>query len=250
MAESGHDLQTPAQQIAAARREHLVPGREIHLRDMRGYQFSEVGLITGDGTGTAVANVWNTTGACEQAPERLSSPDPGTIARENGAARAWVGPVRQWAFDQLDIREAGDDRTFGDITGTWIGAADAPTMLRTVVEGSYDPGYVCRAEAYTFAGGSQVFVLDAPDGEAFVLQSFTRRRDPGLTEDNLVHLGSRLDLPDGWGFRVEVLDRDMEVSAAGHDNLAHLMQDNLNNVYQGSDAGRAFSDVCRQDSLW
>jgi hypothetical protein len=234
------------QHMMAARDEHLVPGREIHLRDMRGYRFCEVGLITGDSGGTAIANIWNTTGACDPTPERLDALDAATLARENGAMRAWIDPVRQWTFDRLDLQEAGDDRAFGDLTGTWIGAADAPAAG----QGSYDPGYVYRSEAYTFTGGSEVFVLDAPDGEAFVLQSFTRHWDPGLTEDNLRHLGSRLELPDGWGFRVEVLDRDMEVSSAGHDHLAHVMQDDLHNVYQGSDVGRAFSDICRQDSLW
>jgi hypothetical protein len=234
------------QYMMAARDEHLVPGREIHLRDMRGYRFCEVGLITGDSAGTAIANIWNTTGACDPTPERLDALDAATLARENGAMRAWIDPVRQWTFDRLDLQEAGDDRAFGDLTGIWIGAADAPAAG----QGSYDPGYVYRSEAYTFTGGSEVFVLDAPDGEAFVLQSFTRHWDPGLTEDNLRHLGGRLELPDGWGFRVEVLDRDMEVSSAGHDHLAHVMQDDLHNVYQGSDVGRAFSDICRQDSLW
>jgi hypothetical protein len=60
MADSGLDQQLLEQQMAAARRKHLVPGREIHLQDMRGYPFSEVGLITSDGTETPIANVWNT----------------------------------------------------------------------------------------------------------------------------------------------------------------------------------------------
>jgi len=33
-------------------------------------------------------------------------------------------------------------------------------------------------------------------------------------------------------------------------DLAHLVQDNLHNAYQGSDAGRAFSLLCQKDSLW
>jgi hypothetical protein len=238
------------QQMAAARREHLVPGREIHMQDMRGYRFCEVGLITGDSEENAIANIWNTTGACDPTPEQVDSLAADSIARENGALRAWLNPVGQWAFDRIDVREAGDDKTFGDVTGTWVGTIDAPTMMQTRVQGSYDPGYIYRNGTVTFNGGSEVYVLDAPDGEAFVLQSFTRHRDPGLSEDNLAHLGARLDLPAGWGFRTEVLDRDMEVSSGGHENLAHVMQDNLHNVYQGSDVGRAFSDICRQDSLW
>jgi hypothetical protein len=132
------------------------------------------------------------------------------VAHENGALRAWLNPKRQWTFDRLDVWEAGDDKTFGPITGTWVGAVDAPTMMQTAVQDSYEPGYIHRNQTFTFNGGSEVYVLDAPDGEAFVMQSFTRHWDPGLTEDNLAHLGGRLDLPDGWGFRIEVLDRDME----------------------------------------
>ena len=32
--------------MAASRKEHLVPGKQIHLDNMRGYQFCEVALIT------------------------------------------------------------------------------------------------------------------------------------------------------------------------------------------------------------
>jgi len=31
------------QNMTAARHEHLVPGRELHMQDMRGYRFCEVG---------------------------------------------------------------------------------------------------------------------------------------------------------------------------------------------------------------
>jgi hypothetical protein len=237
------------QKVLAARHEHLVPGREIHMRDTRGHQFCEIGLITGRGQDDAVVNVWNTTGASDPTSEQFDGLDAGTIARENEAMRVWLDPVRQWAADEIDVWEAGDDKTFGDITGTWRGSVAAATMMHTAMEGSYQPGYIYRNNTFTFRAGSQVYVLDAPDGEAFVLESFTRHWDPSLTEDNLAHLSSHLDLPDGWGFRTETLDRDMPVAVAGHDNLAHVMQDNLHNFYQGSDVGRAFSDVCRQDSL-
>ena len=214
------------QNMTAARHEHLVPGREIHMQDMRGYRFCEVGLITGTGQDNA-------------------------IARENGALRAWLNPVRRWMFDRLDVWEAGEDRTFGGITGTWTGVVDAATMMQATVQGSYDPGYIYRKSSFTYIKGSEVYLLEAPDGEVFVMQSFNRHWNPSLSEDNLAHLGGQLELPGGWGFRAETLDKDLEVSSATHDNLAHVLQDNLHNVYQGSDAGRAFSDLCReQDPRW
>ena len=236
------------QHLAAARREHLVPGREIHMQDVRGYRFCEVGLITGTSQDNAIANIWNTTGACDPTPEQFDALDALDIARENGALRAWLNPVRSWTFDQLDIWEAGVDRTFGPITGTWIGVADAATTMLATIQDSYYPVYIYRNATFTFGKGSRVYVLDAPDGEVFVMLSW--HWDPTLAEDHLAHLASRLDLPSGWGFRAEVLDQDMEVSSASHDNLAHVVQDDLHNVYQGSDVARAFSQLLPQDSLW
>jgi hypothetical protein len=217
---------------------------------MHGYQFCEVGLITGTSQDDAVANIWNTTGACDPTPEQFDALDAGTVARENGARRAWLNPVRRWMFDRLDVWEAGDDRTFGDITGTWMGVAGAAAMMEATVQGSYDPGYVYRNSTFTFSQGSEVYLLDAPDGEVFVMQSFTRHWDPTQSEDNLAHLAGRLDLPGGWGFRTHVLDRDLEVTSAKEDNLAHVLEDDLHNVYQGSDAGRAFSQLCPPDGRW
>ncbi len=237
------------QNMTAARHEHLVPGREIHMQDMRGYRFCEVGLITGPGQDNAVANIWNTTGACDPTPEQFDALDADAIARENGAMRAWLNPVRRWMSDSLDVREAGDDRTFGGITGTWMGVVDAATLTQATVQGSYFPGYVYGNNTYTFKRGSEVYLLHAPDGEVFVMQSFTQHWDPDLSEDNLAHLSSRLDLPGGWGFRAEMLNQELEISS-NPDNLAHVLQDNLHNVYLGSDAGRAFSYLCPEDAQW
>lgn len=231
------------QNIASARHEHLIPGREIHLQDMRGHPFCEVGLITGTTRDNAIANIWNTTGACEPTPDQFDELDADTIARENEALRAWLTPVRHWTFDRLDVREAGDDKTFGGITGTWIEASVA-TLTADAIQGSYEPTYIHRNDAFTFTfnNGSEVYVLDAPDGEMFVMQSFTQRWDATLREGNLAHLYRQLDLPAAWGFRAVMLDHDLEVTP-NTDNLAHVLQDDLHNVYQGSDVGRAFSDI-------
>ncbi len=237
------------QQMTAARHEHVVPGREIHMQDMRGYRFCEVGLITGTDQGNAIANIWNSTGACEPTPEQFDALDADTVARENGALRAWLGPVKSSMFDRLDVWEAGDDKTFGGITGTWTGVAGAATMMPAAGQGSYHPSYIHRNTTFTFNSGSKVFVLDAPDGEVFVMQSFTRQWDPTLSKENLANLSRSLDLPGGWGFRVELLDQDMEVSS-NPDNLAHILQDNLHNGYQGSDVARAFSLLCRENERW
>ena len=238
------------QRMAAARDEHLVPGRELHLPGMRGYRFCEVGLITGTSQDNAIANIWNTTGACDPEPGQVEALDAATVARENGVLSAWLNPVRHWMFDRLDVWETGDDRTFGGITGTWMGVAGAAAMKQATVRDSYSPGYIYRSSTFTFSKGSEVYLLDEPDGEVFIMESSARHQDPVPGEDALAHLGSRLDLPGGWGFRAVTLDRDLTVSTGGHDHLAHVLQDNLHNLYQGSDAGRAFTYLCPEDARW
>jgi hypothetical protein len=235
--------------MTAARREHLVPGREIHMQDMRGYRFCEVGLITGTSQDNAIANIWNTTGACDPAPEQFDVLDAETIARENGVLWAWLSPLRRWMFDRLDVREAGDDKIFGEITGTWMGVVGAATLMQAGDQGSYEPDYIYSNHTFTFSNGSEVYLLDAPDGEVFIMQSFARDWEPTMSERDLAHLYRWLDLPDRWGFRAEKLDQDLTVSSSP-DNLAHVLMDNLHNVYLGSDVGRAFSQLTPQDSLW
>jgi hypothetical protein len=115
--------------------------------------------------------------------------------------------------------------------------------MADAVQGSYEPTYIHNdAVTFTFNKGKEVYVLDAPDGEMFVLQSFTRRSDATMSERDLAHLYRLLELPDGWGFRAVVLEQDMEVTPSA-DSLAHVLQDDLQNVYQGSDLGRAFSNI-------
>jgi hypothetical protein len=235
--------------LITTRHDHVVPGREIHIQGMRGCRFCELGLITGTRQDNAVANIWNTTGVCDPTPEQFDALDVETIAREHGAWQAWLSPMRSWMIDRLDIREVGDDRTFGSITGTWMRVVDAATMVQNTAHSSYKPGYVHRDNTVTFSKGTEVLLLDAPDGEVFILESLTRHPDPDLSEDTLVHLGSRLDLPGGWGFRVVVLDEDLEV-ASNPDKLAHVMRDDLHNLYLGSDVGRAFSRLTTQGPRW
>ena len=76
------------------------------------------------------------------------------------------------------------------------------------------------------------------------MQSYNAHTDEGLAaEESPATLGSRLTLPEGWKFRVKTLDRDLVVSQDKTGKLAHVMQDDLLNRYQGSDGGKAFSYV-------
>ena len=108
--------------------------------------------------------------------------------------------------------------------------------------GNYFAGYIHRDNSFTYNRGSEVYLLDAPDREVFVVQSYNAHTDQGLAaEQSPATLASRLTLPEGWRFRVKTLDRDLVVFQDETGRLAHVIQDDLLNRYQGSDSGKAFN---------
>jgi hypothetical protein len=74
-----------------------------------------------------------------------------------------------------------------------------------------------------------VFILIAADGTEYVMQSWSQQRDATLTEDALVNLGTRLQLPEGWQFVSRVLSEDLIVDTT--ETLAYVLQDEFMNSY-------------------
>ena len=109
------------QNLTAARDQHLVPGREIHMQDMRGYRFCEwVSLLAP--ARTTPSRTSGTRPVCAIRHLSNSTPRRGHDRRDNGAVRAWLNPVRHWMFDQIDVRET-------EATG-YSGASPAPGWAR------------------------------------------------------------------------------------------------------------------------
>ena len=142
----------------------------------------------------------------------------------------------------------------------------APTSKFTGVDGSSDftgndpnqtdqsaytpmPGVNTGASAYTpstgrrdtrlgIDAGSPAFVLDDPDGDAWVMKSVSLITHPEQTYEGLTGLGDRLNLPPGWTFRAIVLDTDVVLTP--DNGTARITQDDLGNVYDR--AGGPFSN--------
>lgn len=230
--------------IAKTQKEYYTPGKEIHLTNMNGeYRFCEVGLITGTTKKNAVINIWNSTGSYDPTPEQFATLDPEKMAKEFNAKKIWLNPVRRWTFDEFWVYETGVEKEFNGIKMVWMGVLGAEDVMASTVKGSYFPSYIYRNSKFKFYKGREVYLLDAPDGEVFVMQSYCDHWDKRITKENLPNLGSILKLPEGWRFRVKVIDRDLEISQTRTDNYAHVLQDNLHNTYQGSDGGKAFNYI-------
>jgi hypothetical protein len=176
-----NDTITAEQNVEGSQMKHLIPDREIHLKDLKGsYRFAEVALFTGSSPENAVANFYNSTGIDDPIPSHFASLDQAKIAEENEAIGAFLNPPRYWMFDEFDIWEVGDDRDFGGIKMTWMGVVPVAALKKAITEGNYSAGYIHRDNAFTYSEGKEVYLLDAPDGETFVMQSYNAHTDDGL----------------------------------------------------------------------
>ena len=235
---------TAQDNMKRSREEHWIKGKQVVVTDTRGYRFAEVALFTGTSPENAVADFYNSTGVDDPTPSRFAELDKDKIAAENDAIDAFLNPPRYWMHDEIRVFEAGDEKEFGGIKMTWMGVVDVATLKKAILGGNYFAGHIIRDNSYTYDTGSDVYLLDAPDGEVFVMQSYNAHTDQGLdAEESPATLGGRLTLPEGWAFRVKTVDQPLVVSQEKTGKLAHVMQDDLLNRYQGSDGGKAFNYV-------
>ncbi|MCU0630790.1 MAG: hypothetical protein MUF37_06535 [Methanoregulaceae archaeon] len=82
--------------------------------------------------------------------------------------------------------------------------------------------------------GQPIFILDAPNGMTFVMQSYCIAVDKNLTYEDLPNLGSRLNLPEGWSYRTKILEKDLTVNGLtcdGKPNQWTVTQDEFINSY-------------------
>lgn len=96
-------------------------------------------------------------------------------------------------------------------------------------ENTYAENPVERFTTYTYQEGNEVYKLVNPDGDTYIMQSYSRKINPDLTIDDLASLGTSLDLPSGWTYQSEILSADLVLVA---DGIAFVIQDNLENSYQ------------------
>ncbi len=94
----------------------------------------------------------------------------------------------------------------------------------------YQVNRVSRDTIWHYDAGREVYVLMDPEGNRYIMQSFSRIVDEELALENLASLGARLTLPAGWQFYSEVLEAPFRVPSV--DGIADVITDDLSNTYQ------------------
>jgi hypothetical protein len=206
--------------------------------DLRNMRYAEVFLIGGNGvTHNLKAAVYNTTGLNNSKNPRDTCPadlwatvDPEALKKQYDVLGVFKNGPRYWMMDWIEL-QVGAERDFNGLKARWFCQVQLPKGFDKKKKGSsaYHPTTVARKSQMGFNKGKPVFILDDPEGNPWVMQAYSLIVDPNLTYDSLKDLGSKLNLPPGWKFRVQVLDRDLTIRAV--DGIAHIVQDDLGNTY-------------------
>jgi haloalkane dehalogenase len=226
----------------AATEDAFSDGPSRQFADYEAGRYCEVLVARLGPSGGLIAEVWNSLafGDCPQADwEQLDSEqikgelDGAILVVLNGPRFFLMQEIVQNGSDPQEQATglAAQEYTFGAIKM----ALAATVLVNPADAGPYKPNYVQRQTTFRFKSGHRVFELHDDQGQAYVMQSFSRIEDANLTYEQLSDLGSRLTLPTGWTFSTRVLEQDLSVTATG---TATVIQDDLTCSYQLVEQGQ------------
>jgi len=234
--------------LAPAQNKQPIPvpngPKEMKYTGLRGMQYCEVWLFVPQADKSVFVDYYNTTGFNDKADKKDTCPTSawskvnaeGTKAKYDGVASVFKNGPRGWTMDSTSI-PVGDVVDFDGLKTRWWGKGElSPAMMNTKAgELAYKSVQSHRKSMMTFEKGKPVFVLDDPDGTSWVMQAYSGIVDSSITYDALKDIGSKLKLPDGWKYRVAVLDKDLTISTPQGYNW--ITQDNLQNTYDACKEG-------------
>ena len=171
-------------------------------QDFFGKRYGEVLLVTTGESGPE-ATVYNTF-PLNDCPARLwDKLDAEALAKENGAAAALLNGPRYWLMSSIDKVATGpqETKTFGGIEMI----RQATVQLASQNPAPYSVNKVARHTVFHFDAGRPVFELVAPEGQRWVMQTWSQVVDTKLGLQDLPGLGRRLNLPEGWRYETRVL---------------------------------------------
>ena len=129
----------------------------------------------------------------------------------------------KWCLDWIDI-PTGIIREFNGLQIAWVAA-----LRGTPDKIPYKPMTIERKSAFGINKGTTVFILDDPEGQSWVMKSYSLVLDPSMTREKVPATLAKLKLPAGWKYRVKVLDKDLKL--VPESGVATIVADDLDNVY-------------------
>jgi hypothetical protein len=201
---------------------------------VHGTRYGEVLLVTGH-LNHIEATVYNTLGLNDCPDDLWKALDAESIKKEYKARAAILNGPRYFLMDRISSADVGEEHfSFGGLQMRRMATVQIPlgNILGGLKRKPYTESIVERTTVYVYNSGREVYELVATDGTTYIMQSYSLRVDPTLTEEAMKTLGTRLHLSAGWHYRVRQLAQECVLSVNGQ---AHLIQDDFENSYQRVD---------------
>ena len=197
-----------------------------HTLDIAGKRYGEVLLVT-PGEAGPQATVYNSFPLNDCPAELWSALDAHELAAEHGAAAALLNGPRYWLMNSIEKDQQGPliTKTFGGIEMR----QQATVLLSSMNPAPYVPNKVTRHTVFVFNAGQEIYELLDPQGQHWVMQTWSQVSDPNLSRRDLPGLGARLELPAGWTYQPRWLTNDLRIDTTSR--AAEVLQDNLTNSY-------------------
>lgn len=195
------------------------------------YRYCEVLLATFQGE-EVHADVYNSIPYSDCPQAQWDVLDAQAIAQDYGADIAILNGIRFWVLDSIVSNTPPSEPVLADFGGITmrLAASVAIPLPAGIDESSYVVAEVARDTVFTYSSGRLVYELTDPDGERYMMQSFSRVVDDQQQLVDLQFLARRLNLPPGWQFSTRVLQEDFQLRTV--EGIARVVSDDLNNVYQ------------------
>ena len=196
------------------------------VTDVFGKRYGEVLLVRVTQAGPE-ATVYNSFPLNDCPADLWSQLDPQFIATEHGAAAALLNGPRYWLMSTIEkaVTDTPETKTFGGIEML----RQATVQLSSMNPAPYTVNKVSRHAVFVFDANPPVFELIDPQGQRWVMQTWSQIVDPTLSLDDLPGLAARLQLPAGWSYQSRTLTSPLRVDTTTED--AHVTQDDLANSY-------------------
>jgi len=211
--------------------------KPVSFQNIRGQRYTEMFLIGGNAiTKDLSANVYNTFGLNGGATTGNSSPaelldqvDVKALKAQYHVLAAFKNGPRLWTLDWIEV-QMGKEVDFNGMKARWVNWLDMKGISTKPGDAAYKTITVGRHTKFGFNKGSQVYLLDDPEGNSWAMKSFSLITHPDQKFEELGTLGSRLTLPPGWKFRAPVLEQDLILTPDAN-GIAHITQDDFGNTY-------------------
>jgi hypothetical protein len=195
-----------------------------HLRNVR---YCEVFVVRKHFFSTT-AGVYNTLGLNDCPPEKWASLDTAKLKKEWNVTAIILNGPRYFIMDRNALEKPGKVESFDGL--------DARLLAELEIKPNSNKRMPCtengvqRQNRYVYDRGKNVYELLSPNGNVYVMQSYSQEVDKELNEAGLLTLAGRLKLPNGWKYRTRTLDEDLVIENVG--GKAYVIQDDLKNTYQ------------------